>query len=278
MTDESEYYKLRQRFCDNFFKKEFDIYHANQPSLYLLLSLMSVSHCTLSTVQRTEASLMHLTGWNQVDHQKVIDLYRLNIFSLLSSSDTLIRIFSEFIQDASRAGKYTVTAETLACASLKLLEHLSCYRQVVPINIHYTHKNLTSRRTRPWHWSRHMKYLGRLRIMQTFEHRSKVYSEPSPSWTQDVRELYFPKLYSRLERQDTCFNATYIALKSLPELLRRSAASDQLVMFATAEKPFSQRALQYPAYVRKCKEAINTYLERVQRQPETQLPVSASGA
>ena len=176
MTDESEYYKLRQRFCDDVFKKEFDIYHANQPSLYLLLSLMSVSYCRLPNIQWTEASLMQLTDWNQVDHQKVIDLYRLNIFSLLHHSDIFTRIFSEFLQDASRAGKYTVTAETFACASLKLLEYLSCYRLAVPINIQYTRKNLTSRRTLPWHWSRHMKYLGRLRVMQTFEHRSKVYS------------------------------------------------------------------------------------------------------
>ena len=112
-----------------------------------------------------------------------------------------------------------------------------------------------------------MKYLGRLRVMQTFEHQSKVYSEPSPSWEQDVHELYCPKLYSRLKRQDTCFNATYIALKYIPELLRRSAASDELVTFATAEKPFSPPALQYPAYVKKCKKAINAYLTRVQRRP-----------
>ena len=275
MTDESEYYKLRQRFCDDFFKKEFDIYHANQPSLYLLLSLMSVSYCRLPNIQWTD-SLMQLTDWNRVDHQKVIDLYRLNIFSLLHHSDIFARIFSEFLQDASRAGKYTVTAKTFACASLKLLDYLSCYRLAVPINIQYTRNNLTSRRTLPWHWSRHMKYLGRLRVMQTFEHQSKVYSEPSPSWEQDVRELYCPKLYSRLKRQDTCFNATYIALKYLPELLRRSAASDELVTFATAEKPFSPPALQYPAYVKKYKKAINAYLTRVQRRPETQL--SASGA
>ena len=128
---------------DDVFKKEFDIYHANQPSLYLLLSLMSVSYCRLPNIQWTD-SLMQLTDWNRVDHQKVIDLYRLNIFSLLHHSDIFARIFSEFLQDASRAGKYTVTAETFACASLKLLEYLSCYRPAVPINIQYTHKSPNS--------------------------------------------------------------------------------------------------------------------------------------
>ena len=97
---------------DDVFKKEFDIYHANQPSLYLLLSLMSVSYCRLPNIQWTD-SLMQLTDWNRVDHQKVIDLYRLNIFSLLHHSDIFARIFSKFLQDASRAGKYTVITRSM---------------------------------------------------------------------------------------------------------------------------------------------------------------------
>ena len=120
-----------------------------------------------------------------------------------------------------------------------------------------------------------MKYLGGLHILKSFKQHRKFYSGPNPL-RPDARPLHFPKLYVKFKRQDIYVNATYIALKSLPELLRRSAASDQLVTFATAEKPFSQRAFQYPAYVEKCKEAINAYLTRVLGPPET--PLNASGA
>ncbi|KJA21320.1 hypothetical protein HYPSUDRAFT_42181 [Hypholoma sublateritium FD-334 SS-4] len=261
MTDDSEFYRLRQRFCDDVIKREFDLFYANQPSLYLLLSLTCVTpYRHLSDFRWTPASVAQLTDWNKADHQKVIDLFRLDIFPHSASFYT--DIFPGFLQDVSRAGKYTVTAETFARASLKFLEYLSRSRLGALINLRHTPRNLTSRRNRPWHWRKHMRYLD-LGARKGFKFHSRFDFTPTP-WLRDVRQSHFPKLYFRLRRQQTYINATYIALKSFPKLLRRSAASDQLIASVTAEKPFSQRALQYPALVKQCKAAMVTYVARVQ--------------
>lgn len=65
-------------------------------------------------------------------------------------------------------------------------------------------------------------------------------------------------------------DATYVALKFLPKALLHAAKTDALIAFASAEKPFSQRALKFPFNTKKCKAAIAAYLARVQKDPETQ--------
>lgn len=65
-------------------------------------------------------------------------------------------------------------------------------------------------------------------------------------------------------------DATYVALKFLPKALLHAAKTDALIACASAEKPFSQRALKFPFNTKKCKAAIAAYLARVQKDPETQ--------
>ena len=65
-------------------------------------------------------------------------------------------------------------------------------------------------------------------------------------------------------------NATQLALVFLRRALPRSAKSDELVAFINTEKPFSQRALQFPAKLKKAKAAMATYLARVQQESGSQ--------
>lgn len=271
MVDESEYCKLRKRLSDDLIKRDFDLYYANQPSLYLLLCLksaISLRDLHLHSLRWKYTSVAQLTDWNKEEHQKVIDLFRLNIFPHHSWNYT--EILPEFLHDASRAGKYTLNAETYASSSLSSLEYLSRSRLGTPINLWHSRSELPSRRNSPWHWRKHMKYLKSLHVLQSFKYGGKLNPENTLHLREDLRPLQFPKLYSRMKRQETYIDATYIALKCLPELLRRSAKSKKLVTFLTAEKPFNPRAFQFPGHVKKCKAAIDTYVGRVQQQPETQ--------
>lgn len=222
------------------------------------MSVTSSRH--LPKVQWESSSIMQLTDWNKADHQKVIDLLRLDIFPHYARF--YAKILPGFLQDAFRAGKYTVNAETFANASLKFLEYLSCSRLGVPIYLRHTPRTLTRRRDRPWHWRKDMRYLDSLGFLTGFYlYRSNF--DSAPTWRRDVPPLQFPTLYLKLKRLEIYINATYAALKSLPKLLRRSAVSDKLVAFVIAEKPFNQRALQYPAHVKQCKAAMDAYVARV---------------
>ncbi len=71
-------------------------------------------------------------------------------------------VLHDFLQDASRSGKFAVTAETYANTSVSCLKCLCrpCLR--LPINLHHTPRNLARRQNSPWHWNRYKKLMKRL--------------------------------------------------------------------------------------------------------------------
>ena len=74
----------------------------------------------------------------------------------------------------------------------------------------------------------------------------------------------FPKLANRFSQLSFCSSATKLGLLFLPEALQLSSKSDALIAYARVEKPFSQRTLQFPLLVKKCRVALAAYLARVE--------------
>ncbi|KJA24706.1 hypothetical protein HYPSUDRAFT_464561 [Hypholoma sublateritium FD-334 SS-4] len=164
-------------------------------------------------------------------------------------------ILRDFLHDASRSGKYVLDSEAYASASLSCLEYLSRRGLGAPINFHCTRRNLTRRRNSPWHWRRHMKVISGLPVPAGLR--------ASYSWVGVTFGKEFWRFHKRVRRQEMYLDAIYIALVFLRRALPRSAKSAELVAFMNAEKPFSERALQFPTNHKKCKAAIATYLARV---------------
>ena len=177
-----------------------------------------------------------------------------------SSHSTILR---EFLQDASRAGTYVVDAEAYTSASLNCLKYLSRFHLGAPINIHHTQRNLARRRNSPWHWRQHMGLISGAPILRDFLYngfpKNRCYRLDYSVLTREFRPLY-----KRAKRQRMYMDATYIALVFLRRALPRSAKSEELVAFIKADKSFSQRAMQFPTDLKKCKAAIAAYLARVQ--------------
>ena len=63
-------------------------------------------------------------------------------------------------------------------------------------------------------------------------------------------------------------DVVYLALVFLRRALPRSGKPNELVAFINADKSFIQRALQFPAKLKKCKAVNAAYLARVQQQSE----------
>ncbi len=174
----------------------------------------------------------------------------------LSESQDALNLYG-FVQDASRAGEYAVNSQTYACASLSCLKYLSRSCLGVPIYIHHTRRNLERRRNSPWHWKRHL-------IKPDYSQLILNHGYYGSPITPITLSQEFRRFRKRAQRQEMYMNSTYLALVFICRALPRSAKSDELVAFINSEKPFSQRALQFPAKLEKCKAAIATYLERVQ--------------
>ena len=159
-----------------------------------------------------------------------------------------------FLREASRAGEYVLDPEVHASASLSCLKYLSRSRLGVPIPFHHTERDLEKRRNSPWHWKQHLTKA----IFSQFVLKGYICSSPNALGKE------FWHIRKRAGQQEMYMDATHLALVFLRRALPRSAKSDELVAFMRAEKPFSQRALQFPAKLKKCKAAIATYMARVQ--------------
>lgn len=212
-----------------------------------------------------------MINWNPTTHwyqQNMIFFGggNLSFFALTSSA-----FLRKFLQDASRSGRYVVNAEAYASASLSCLKYLTGCRLREPINFHHIQRNLVRRQKSPWHWRQHMKFIARQPILENFRYKGfpeKRYYRPFPL------ECLFWKTFKHLDeqakRRKIYLDSTHLALVFLGRALPRSAKSDELVTFVSAEKPFTQGALQFPAKLKKCKAAIATYLARVQQQSGAQ--------
>ena len=174
--------------------------------------------------------------------------------TFLSRSGVLHR----FLHDALRAGKYYLSGEMYADASLNCLNYIACHRLALPINVLHGRRYITARRTSPHKTRQLLKYLEGRRMWKEYFRLNHIVK-----WSR-YRDLCFPKLAKRCDRIDVYSAATKLVLQFLLEALQLSAKSDALIALAKAEKPFSQRALQYPALVKKCRAALAVYLARVE--------------
>ncbi len=162
----------------------------------------------------------------------------------------------EFVRDESRAGEYAVNPKAYASASFDCLKYLSRSCLGVPIHLQHTRHNLEMRRNSPWLWRQHsIKPILSQLVLNDHDMHNRVDITLSKE---------FRHHHKRAEQQGIYMDATYLALVFICRALPRSAKSDELVAFINAEKPFSQRALQFSAKLKKCKAAITTYLARVQ--------------
>ena len=71
-------------------------------------------------------------------------------------------------------------------------------------------------------------------------------------------------------RQQMYLDAVYLALVFLRRAFPRSGKSNEPVAFINPDKSFSQRALRFPAKLKKCKAVNAAYLARGQQQSEAQ--------
>ncbi len=175
-------------------------------------------------------------------------------------------ILHDFLHDTSRSGKYAMTAETYANASISCMKYLYRARLGPPINLHHTPRNLARRKNSPWHWRRYKKLIRRLPTV--YGKQSHTTSLPSRQRKVDVtgwkKALSKCKnLKEQFDRHQKYTNATRLGLDFLRHALPLSAPSDKLVGLLRADRSFSQRAMQFPIKLKKCKTAIAIYLARV---------------
>ena len=215
--------------------------------------------------RRWRTAKIQLTDWHIAGQPLVLPLGQLDIFP--ANSHFRLDVLREFLLDTERAGKYAVNADTYARASLSCLKYLCRCPLATPISLHFTRRNLSWRRNKPWHWRRYKKLLSGMYILKDFQHNSHFVWKLRFSQNGYIVTKPFASYYRQLMMKQMYMDATYIGMKFLHRALPLSAKSDELITFASAEKSFSQRTLQFkPAEVKKCKAAIATYLSRVQQQ------------
>ena len=230
----------------------------NSEILYSWQQMMQLTDwCTISTPNGLNVVITDLNG---------------QIPGILSLTDkTVSRILINFLQDPSRAGKYAVTADTHANASVRCMQYLFRSRLGPPINLHHTPRNLARRRNSPWHWNRYKKFINRLpavvygkgRHTTTLPDRSRVDYD---GWKQ--ASSMCENLEDQVKRHQHYTSTTRLGIDFLLYTLPLSAPSDELIALLRAEKSFSQRAMELPRRLKKCKAAIATYLARVEPKPE----------
>ena len=229
----------------------------NSEILYSWQQMMQLTDwCTISTPNGLNVVITDLNG---------------QIPGILSLTDkTVSRILINFLQDPSRAGKYAVTADTHANASVSCMQYLLRSRLGPPINLHHTPRNIARRRNSPWHWNRYKKFMNRLPVV-VYGKRKHTTTLPDRYIDQDgwkqassMRENLWEQVY----RHQKYTGTTRLGMDFLLHTLPLSAPSDELIALLRAEKSFSQRAAAFPNKLKKCKAAIAIYLARVEPKTE----------
>ena len=257
---ESIHRDLQTRLYDSILIRELDILQGGGVQkrfvvTFLLLGIIMEEHPGFWDLEELPLLLTGYNGHLRLPTQHGLRTQYSLVFMLLQHNTGSLL---QFLHDAPRAGKYYLSEKKYADASLIWLNYITSHRLALPINLYHTHRIISERRTSPFKTRRLLKYLEGRRIWQ------KNYSGPYAYYVPRQIQLCFPKLYKRLNRHNLYSSATKLGLKFLPKALQLSAKSDALVAFARAEKPFSQRALQYPALVKKCRAALAAYLARVE--------------
>ena len=240
------------------------------PSLHFLISLkLTARNCNYSNINNNQwnVAARQLADWVTNDNNLNSSFTDVLLFgsTLFNFVPYNLLPFYKFIQDASRAGKYGVDSKVYTSASLRCLKYLSRSCLGVPIHIHHTQRNLERWRNFPWHWRKHSAKLI-FPQLNCSDFRYRYY----PGVIEDYYSIgltlakEFWCFCKRAQQQEMYMDATHLALVFLCRTLPRSAKSDEMVAFMKAEKPFSQRALQFPAKLKRCKAAIATYLARMQ--------------
>ena len=219
--------------------------------------------------------MMQLTDWHTISTPNSLNVvitdlngYMPDFLSL--TNKTVVHILRDFLQDPSCSGKYAVTADTHANASVRSMQYLLRSRLGPPINLHHTPRNLARRRNSPWHWNRYKKFINRLPAV--------VYGKRRHTTTLPYRDIdddgpeqassMCENLEDQVDRHQKYTGTTRLGLDFLRHALPLSAPSDELIALLRAEKSFSQRAAAFPNKLKKCKAAIAIYLARVEPKTE----------
>ena len=191
------------------------------PQLSFLLCLLMSDHNTHSAFLRSDdgslGGITQLTDWHTVTEPKNFIIQaggtKLPYFLFWALVQKKFgNILSEFLQDASRSGKYAVTAETYASASVNCLKYLFRSHLGPPINLHHTPRNLARRRNSNWHWKRYKKLISGLPIVYV--------DTEDDEWVSDRRKVYYYdkkrtlSRYEYLKEYKICGERRYI--KPLP--------------------------------------------------------------
>ena len=230
----------------------------NSEILYSWQQMMQLTDwCTISTPNGLNVMITDLDGY-MPDFLVVAD-------------KSAVRILCDYFQDVSRAGKYAVTADTHANASVSCMQYLLRSRLGPPINLHHTPRNIARRQNSPWHWNRYKKFMNRLPVVvygkrrhtTTLSYHGRVDYD---GWKQasSMRE----NLREQVKRHQLYTGTTRLGMDFLRHALPLSAPSDELIALLRADKSFSQRAAAFPNKLKKCKAAIATYLARVEPKTE----------
>ncbi len=221
--------------------------------------------------------MAQLTDWYTISTPEGLDVVITDLQGcyapefLFLAQKPVARILCGFLQDESRAGKYAVTADTHANASVRCMQYLRRSRLGPPINLHHTPRNLAKRRNSPWHWNRYKKFMHRFPAMVYGKGRHATTLPYREIWNIDGREQassMCENLWEQVVRHQKYTGTTRLGLDFLLHALPLSAPSDELIALLRAEKSFSQRAAAFPNKFKKCKAAIATYLARVELKTE----------
>ena len=156
---------------DQVFKHELDVQYSWHPSISLLFCLCMMPHDRNSCMRQSKkhdnrGPIMQLTYWYTLPAPKNLATRPKSIVPqflfMIFVAPRVTHILRDFLQDTSRSGKYAMTAETHANASVSCMKYLFRARLGPPINLHHTPRNLARRRNSPWHWRRYKKLIRRL--------------------------------------------------------------------------------------------------------------------
>ena len=218
--------------------------------------------------------MMQLTDWHTNPTPKVHSTQLQQLFPHFLNLDYMrtgdAHVLVDFLRDKSRSGKYAVTAETYADASVSCLKYLCRTRLGPPINLHHTPRNLARRRNYPWHWNRYKKLIRRL--PKVYGKSGRIAALPNRQVDHaDYLQAYSKceNLLEQIKRHDIYMGATRLGLGFLCDSLALSAPSERLISLLRADNSFSQRAVLFPGKLKKCKAAIASYLARVQVKTKT---------
>ena len=220
--------------------------------------------------------MMQLIDWHTISTPKSLNVIITHLdghapaFLFFSGNQAASRTLCDFLQNVSRAGKYAVTADTHANASVRCMQYLRRSHLGPPINLHHTPRNIARRRNSPWHWNRYKKFMNRLPVV-VYGKRKHTTTLPDRYIDQDgwkqassMRE----NLWEQVDRHQKYTGTTRLGMDFLLYTLPLSAPSNELIALLRAEKSFSQRAAAFPNRFKKCKAAIATYLARVEPKTE----------